>query len=157
MPIGFLRSLMGFSLGHVIGRIFGAGCIKEYIANVAEPYFTVIQATALTLSFAIMYLAPVDWIYDPLYLLLSCIFIATLAAERGGITKAMQIVPYKISQLSTPLYFTHPLVITLLNHIRGGEVSCFGDLIVVIIAAAIYSVLFQSLVNSVRRRMTIRK
>lgn len=157
IPIGLLRSLMGYSMGYVIGRVSDSDGFSRFTAKIPEWCITMIQAAALTLSFAIMYFAPVDWIYDPPYLLLSSCLIATFAISRGWLTKLMQTVPYGISKYSASVYFVGNFAIMLWKQLIHGDISSLMDLVGVLILTAACAVIFELLTDYVRRRATCLK
>lgn len=98
-----------------------------------------------------MYFAPIDWIYDPVYLVVSAVLIASLTTERGGVYQLMRFVPYKISKYSTSVYFVHALVISVGTNVWGGRPDSIADLFAVLVAAAVCAVLFEMLTDRVRR------
>ena len=115
IPIGYLRAFMGLSLSYLIGRAMHTEEVKNHMDKLSSSMVTVLQLATLGISFAIMYIAPISWIYDPLYFILSAVLVALLTVERGGAYKLMQLVPYGVTKYSTSIYLSMHLLLRCLQ------------------------------------------
>ena len=137
VPIGFLRGTMGFSLGYLLGRGYAS---HQDNSTLSERTVTILQVVSLSGCLLIVFKAPVDWIYDPLYLVLSLAFIVSLYAKRGAVWRIFDAVPFSISKYSTAIFFSHQLVITIAYFLMGGHVRTKKEFLAVtaaVVAAAI--------------------
>lgn len=149
-PIGLLRGFMGFSLGYLLGRI----CETNFIQKISEKseLLPVLQFASLTINIYIMYLAPVDWIYDVLYLVASFLLLSTIYMRAGIVYHLFTKVSPKIVKLSEPIYYCHCLILAVFINFRGHRPENITELLLYTFIVVPISFLFQKALDLIYQR-----
>lgn len=149
LPIGVPRGMMGFSLGYCLGRVSRTDFVKGMLKWTF--CVTVLQMGALILCVYIMWLAPVDFIYNAAYLVASVLFIGTVWAREGAVYQILSVVPKAFTKYSEAIYFCHCFVLAILIKMVGHHPESDRQLLLYLCTVLAEAVLFQKLTDQLQQ------